>query len=114
MDTSARLLRPIETPSTTASSITIAVAIKVIESVIIVSCHRPVHKMTASHTSVTTAGRQPPRTYATASSTRDIPPWRLGHQVLQRVDEQRGDGVLEPDRERVDVAHEPVGELVDV
>src|SRR5262245_36469666 len=72
MDTSARLLRPIETPSTTASSITIAVAIKLIDSLIIVSSHRPVHKLTASHTSVTTAGRQPPRTYATASSTSAI------------------------------------------
>ena len=41
-------------------------------SVIIVSFHSPVPRMIASHTSVVARGRQPPRTYATASRTRAI------------------------------------------
>ena len=41
---------------------TSAVAISVIDRVTIVSFQRPVQKMTASHTTVIAAGRQPPST----------------------------------------------------
>ena len=60
--TSAPRLRPIATPRKTAISITRAVAISVIARVTMVSFQRPVAKMTASHTSVIAAGRQPPST----------------------------------------------------
>ena len=46
----------------TAITITSAVAIRVMDSVIIVSFHRPVPRMTASQTTVIAAGRQPPST----------------------------------------------------
>ena len=59
---SARRLRPIATPRMTAITMTSAVAISVIDSVIIVSFHRPVPRMTASQTSVIAVGRQPPST----------------------------------------------------
>ena len=77
-------MRPIDTPSTTAISITSTVATRVIASVTIVSFHRPVAKMTASQTRVITVGRQPPSTYAKASSTMAIThqgDWR--QQVLR-------------------------------
>ena len=72
MTRSARLLRPIETPSTTAKSITMTVAIRVMARVTIVSFQSPVQKMTASQTTVITAGLQPPRTKAMAISTSAI------------------------------------------
>src|SRR5262245_38937763 len=69
MITSALRLRPMATPRTIAMIITISVATSVIDNVIMVSFQRPVAKMTASQTSVTTVGRQPPSTYDTASNT---------------------------------------------
>ena len=62
MPMSARLLRPIATPSTTAMTITSTVATRVIARVTIVSFQRPVPKMTASQTTVIAAGFQPPST----------------------------------------------------
>ena len=62
MPMSARRLRPIATPSTTAITMTSAVAIRVWERVTIESFHRPVIRMTTSHTAVTAVGRQPPST----------------------------------------------------
>ena len=58
MPRSARLLRPIATPSTTANTITSTVAISVIARVTIESFQSPVHKMTASQPTVM-AGRPP-------------------------------------------------------
>ena len=62
-------LRPMPTPRTTAMIMTRRVATRVIVRVTIASFHRPVPRMTASQTAVTTVGRQPPRKYAMASNT---------------------------------------------
>ena len=59
---SARRLRPIATPSSTAMSITSAVAIRVMDRVTIESFHSPVQRITPSHTAVIAVGRQPPST----------------------------------------------------
>ena len=61
-----------DTPSTTAISITTSVATRVMASVIIVSFHSPVPKMIGLAHQRGHGGRQPPRTYATDSSTRAI------------------------------------------
>ena len=53
---------PIQTPRTTAITITSTVATSVMVSVTIASFHSPVPKMTASQTTVVTTGRQPPST----------------------------------------------------
>ena len=85
---SARRLRPIATPSTTAISITRTVAISVIARVTIVSFHSPVQKMTASQT--TRDRRRAPAAEHVGDGEqheRHHPPGRVGHQVLERVDD---------------------------
>ena len=116
MATSALRLRPIATPRTTAISITRTVAISVIASVIIVSFQSPVAEddRLAHHRDrrpgASRRGRRRRASSTSAITHQGESPIRSWSGLIRPL----GDVVLEPDGERVDAAHEPVGELVDV
>ena len=71
MPRSTRRSRAIQTPKTSARTITSTVATSAMLSVIIASCHRSKNQMPARQTTVDTSARTPPNTKASATIASD-------------------------------------------